>query len=116
MQLFVRTLSGSTSVVEADPRETVAELKSRGLFAFGAPAHALRLTALGRELDDDRTLEACGLSAHTTLHATLRLRGGAPTHVKLISKRVSSLSVVVRTAWGRERLARGGAYASARPD
>lgn len=96
MQLLVRKLSGRTTVLEADPRETVAALKARGYFAFGAPADALRLTSAGRELDDTRTLADYGLAELSTLHVALRLRGGAPTHVKLVTKRSPVDFAVVR--------------------
>lgn len=96
MQLFVRGLSGRTQVVEADPLQTVAALKAGRAFG-GVPASLLRLTAHGRELDDNCTLLQCGVTTFDTLHASARLRGGVPTHISLVTKRAASKTAVARS-------------------
>jgi hypothetical protein len=97
MQLFVRTLSGRTTTVEAAADERLSALKARlSPQALGAPGALVRLTSGGRELEDARTLGQLQLSAGATLHAALRLRGGAPTHIKLVSQRCREPFVVVR--------------------
>jgi hypothetical protein len=97
MQLFVRTLSGRTASVEAGVHERLSALKARlSPQALGAPGALVRLVSGGHELDDARTLGELQLSAGATLHAALRLRGGAPTHVKLVSQRCREPFVVVR--------------------
>ena len=94
MQLFVRTLSGRTAVVQAAADEPLAVLKGR--VPLGAPASLVRLAHSGRQLDDASTLGELCLATEMTLHASMRLRGGAPTHVKLITQRFNESSVVVR--------------------
>jgi hypothetical protein len=97
MQLFVRTLSGRTAVVEAGAQERLDAVTARlSARALGAPADRLRLVCNGRELDAARTVGELQLGAGSTMHAALRLLGGAPTHVKIISQRTSEQSVVVR--------------------
>jgi hypothetical protein len=106
MQLFVRTVSGRTAVVHGAADEPLAALKARVPVAWlGAPAHLVRLLCGGHELDDARTLRELSLCADSTVHATLRLRGGAPTHVKLVTQRCAKDSVTVRRAahWARAR-------------
>jgi hypothetical protein len=94
MQLFVRTLSGRTAVVQAAADEPLAALKAR--VPLGAPASLVRLAHSGPALDDSATLGELSLRSEATLHASMRLRGGAPTHVKLITQRFAETSVVVR--------------------
>jgi ubiquitin-like protein Nedd8 len=42
----------------------------------GIDVKQIRLIHNGRQLADDKTLEACGVIAGTTLHMVLALRGG----------------------------------------
>ena len=101
MQLFVRTLSGRTAVVQASPEEPLAAATAR--VCLGAPAHLLRLASRGRELDAACSPRELQLEADATLHASLRLRGGAPTHVKLVTQRCAESAVTVRRRGARAR-------------
>ena len=76
MQVFVKTLSGRTVTVELYPTDTIAQLRQAAECRTGVPADQQRFIFTGRPLRDGHTLESYGVVAESTLHMTLRLRGG----------------------------------------
>jgi serine/threonine protein kinase len=76
VKLFVKTLTGKT--LEIDLRNshvTCHEIKELIRCQEGIPPDQQRLIFLGRQLEDDRTLECYGITNQSTLHLVLRLRG-----------------------------------------
>ena len=70
MQLFIKVklLSGKILVLELEPTftvEQVKELLSEEKHAVGMSASQQRLIFVGKELEDDRTLEDCGITAES---------------------------------------------------
>ena len=76
MQIFARGLSGKHSVLDVRPWETIAALKSYMEAREGVPASEQRLVYNGRFLNDDSTVETCGISSDSTLDLLLPLLGG----------------------------------------
>lgn len=106
VQLFVRTLSGTTSCVETQLYDNVASLKhaievsSRVIQGFyfyflfrsgnvecltflfnfqvqeGVPADLQGLVHAGKQLQDELSLQHYSISSGSTVHLVLRLRGG----------------------------------------
>ena len=76
MQLFVKSLSGRTLTVDAQPAQLVSELKSAVQGIEGIPADEQRLVCGGAELVDDRSLESYDIEGESTIDLSLRLLGG----------------------------------------
>ena len=75
MQLFVKTLTGRTLTVDAQPTNTIADLKRSILRDHGIPPDEQRLIHAGKQLEDGFTLRSCKIQHEATLHMVLRLRG-----------------------------------------
>jgi len=76
MQLFLRTLDGSTRTLEIGTVCTVSHLKDLIQTSELVPAHEQLLVSQGRLLVDCCTLSDSGISSHSTVHLLLRLCGG----------------------------------------
>lgn len=76
MQLNVKTLSGKTICIEADPDETIEVLKSRIEGKEGIPSAQQRIIFGGRQLDPQKTISDYDIEENSTLNLVLRLRGG----------------------------------------
>ena len=76
VQVFVRTLTGKSVAVTAGIGDSVGDIQMRIQDQEGIPPEYQRLIFVGKQLDADQTLHGSGIQAGSTLHLTLRLRGG----------------------------------------
>ena len=78
MQIFLRTLSARTIVLDVDPMDTVSMIKAEIEKRTGVPVDYQRLSCRGRDLRvDNTTLFELGIRSGANLELLMRLRGGA---------------------------------------
>ncbi|XP_052413151.1 uncharacterized protein LOC127958353 [Carassius gibelio] len=75
-QVFVRNEKGQTGTYEVDINETVDQLQAKIYRKERVPMDQQRLIFNGRQLESGRKLQEYDISSGSSIHMTLRLRGG----------------------------------------
>ena len=76
MQIFIRTLTGATILLNVEPTDTIKLSKILFQFRYGIPADQQGLIFAGKHLKDNRSLADYNIQSGATLHSVLGLRGG----------------------------------------
>ncbi|XP_060763425.1 uncharacterized protein LOC132872545 [Neoarius graeffei] len=75
-QVFVKNEKGQTKTYDITDDETVDQLMAKIRQKEGTPVDQQRLIYSGRQLDSGKKLEYYNIVSGSTIHMTLRLRGG----------------------------------------
>eukprot|EP00930_Biecheleria_cincta_P004941 TRINITY_DN105870_c0_g1_i1.p1 TRINITY_DN105870_c0_g1~~TRINITY_DN105870_c0_g1_i1.p1 ORF type:complete len:596 (-),score=95.95 TRINITY_DN105870_c0_g1_i1:112-1899(-) len=103
MQVFVKTLTGATTVLNVDASWQIRIVKMMLFVTEGVPSDQQRLVFAGTQLEDSRTLDDYNIRKESTIHLVLRLRnigawtGGRSLHALLIDSYPAYFSAEERT-------------------
>ncbi|XP_056119799.1 uncharacterized protein LOC130097121 [Rhinichthys klamathensis goyatoka] len=75
-QVFVRNEKGQTKTYDVDANETVDQLQTKIVRKESVPKDQQRLIYNGRQLEAGMKLQDYDITSESTIHMTLRLRGG----------------------------------------
>ena len=75
-QIFVKTLTGKTLTLDVKAWDTIGALKAMIQEKENIPPDQQRLIFNGKELEDEKMCNECGIEREVTMHLVLRLRGG----------------------------------------
>ena len=76
MQLFVKTLTSQTIVIDTESTSTVSELAQLIGEKEGIPAEEIRIIFSGKQLEGGKTLAEYSIDRDCVVNMVLRLRGG----------------------------------------
>lgn len=78
MTIYVKNLSGTTHTITCGAGDTILSVKLKIQDQQGVPIEEQRIIFGGKQLDDERRLDACNIRNRSSLFLVTRLRGGKP--------------------------------------
>ena len=76
MQIFIKTLDGSSITLDVSETDTVRSVKQQIHERRGTPIDQQRLICSGKQLENESTLSDYAIVDQATIHLVLRLKGG----------------------------------------
>ena len=78
MHLFVKTLTGKTVTVIIQPTDTILDVKQRIMEKEGVALAHQCLICAGKQLENSRSIQDCGIQHQSVLHLVLRVPSLGP--------------------------------------
>lgn len=89
MQLFVKLLTEKTYTIEAEPSDTIENLKQKIEEVTGIPVEEQRLIYAGKQCEDGRTVSDYNIPKDGVLHLVRRQTTTKPTAIMTLKNYVS---------------------------
>jgi ubiquitin C len=68
MRIYLKTLSGKSTILEVEPSDTVESLKAKIQDKQGIPSHQQRVVFAGQCLENGHTLNDYNIQSECTIH------------------------------------------------
>jgi len=80
MQLFIKCLTGKTILLDVEPYNSIEDTKYKIQDIIGIEIDQQKLNYLGKQLNNNITINDCNIQKESTLYLSLALRGGGVPH------------------------------------
>ena len=82
IQITVKTLTGRNIILNVDRSNTIKEVKEKTQDILGMPPNMMRFIFMGKQLEDQRTIQSYNIMDENVIHLVLILYGRSTRRLK----------------------------------